>query len=145
MKINEILVRENVGKKFKFNINGEDIITTVKGYYVCGYYKIVLDFIDEVEFEEVERKIDWNKVPQWTKVQTKANLDSEWNNMYFLNSECECDDEDYREYNATFRDEFTHKENRYGKFPFCRIHPNVKIQEEWYEDYIEEEDFESLQ
>lgn len=55
MNINEVLVRENIGKKFKFNLNGQEVITEVKGYYTCGYFKIVLDFIDEIDFEEIER------------------------------------------------------------------------------------------
>lgn len=55
MNINEVLVRENIGKKFKFNLNGQEVITEVKGYYTGGYFKIVLDFIDEIDFEEIER------------------------------------------------------------------------------------------
>lgn len=58
MKIEDVLIPKNIGKKFKFELNGQEVITEVKGYYTCGYRKIVLDFIDEVEFEEIKREID---------------------------------------------------------------------------------------
>lgn len=39
MKIENVLIPKNIGKRFKFNLNGQEVITEVKGYYTCGYQK----------------------------------------------------------------------------------------------------------
>lgn len=127
MNINEVLVTKNIGKKFKFNLNGQEVITEVKGYYTGGYFKIVLDFIDEIDFEETEREIDWTKVPKFTKVRVKRVEDGEWGNKYFLEFS-----KNFKKFKTTVCDEFSYTSELDECYRYCEIHPSVKIQEEWY-------------
>ena len=133
MKIEDVLIPKNIGKKFKFNLNGQEMITEVKSYYTCGYQKIVLDFIDKIDFEEVEREIDWSKV------QVRDSDNHEWQNAYYVTYNSKSDGE----YNhcITKRDIFTNP-NCYidGNYKYCRTHPSVKVQEEWYKDYMKNEE-----
>lgn len=136
MKIEDVLIPKNIGKRFKFNLNGQEIITEVKGYYTCGYQKIALDFIDKIDFEEVEREIDWNKVPKWTKVQVKNDLKEGWVNAYFLEVSPYCNSK----YKISFGDKFTNiNEKRFDFYGEIRLDISVEIKKEWYKDYIEDE------
>lgn len=140
MKIEDVLIPKNIGKKFKFNLNGQEVITEVKGYYTCGYQKIVLDFIDEINFKEVEREIDWSKIPKWTKVLVKNEPESEYQNAYFMGVNNE---EGEILFAVTFYDMFIFEdrcgEGEFEYFDCCKLHPTVEISEEWYKDYIEED------
>ncbi|HFD2052163.1 TPA: hypothetical protein ACF2DE_002894 [Clostridium perfringens] len=136
MRIEDVLIPKNIGKRFKFNLNGQEVITEVKGYYTCGYQKIVLDFIDKIDFEEIEREIDWTKVPYQTKIQVRNSEDEEWVNRYFASylKSAINDDEDYSFGTLDrMRDDFTKINGTSGGwFKMARIHPSVKIKEEWY-------------
>lgn len=93
------------------------------------------------EFIEFEREIDWSKVPRWTKVQVRDNDKHGWANRYFVG----VNNGLFRlshPFIATIYDEFIHngydcENNCYQQ---CKIHSSVEIQEEWYKDYIEEDD-----
>ena len=78
-------------------------------------------------FIEVEREIDWTKVPRMTKVQVRDTDYDEWINQYFCGvgefgfSASSYKDDEYTDYRS------------YGtNWNYCRIHPSVYIPEEWY-------------
>ena len=86
-------------------------------------------------FTEIQREIDWTKVPRGTKVQVRDNEKQKWENAYFVS---------YAEnvFPLSFEsspikdDEFTKfKAERFSKvFEYCRIHPSVEIPNEWYKE-----------
>lgn len=138
MKIEDVLVPKNIGKRFKFNLNGQEVITEVKGYYTCGYQKIVLDFIDEIDFEEVEREIDWCKVDEYSKVQVRNENSDEWENKYFL-QKVEQDGKIGFIATTNKPDDFTNSKcGVFMCYKQCRIHSSQDIKEEWYKEYKEE-------
>ena len=72
-----------------------------------------------------ERKIDYNKVPRWTRVQVRDNDNEDWKNRYFLGR-------DGKWFLATGRDKFSYEEDCFSQYEQCRIHSSVDIKEEWY-------------
>lgn len=95
------------------------------------YYNEMFD----TTFEEIEREIDWTKVPRGTKVQVRDNEKQKWENAYFVS---------YAEnvFPLSFEsspikdDEFTKfKAERFSKiFEYCRVHESVLIPDEWYKE-----------
>lgn len=79
---------------------------------------------------EREREIDWSKVPEWTKVQVKFPGEIEWENYLFTNY---LPNNVFKFHVAGFKDdEFTGYEATRHQAEYCKIHPSVKIKEEWY-------------
>lgn len=83
---------------------------------------------------EKEKEIDWNKVPEGTKVQVSDFRDDcDWVNRYFRS----CNPKGFPFFTFEVwnrdKDKFTKKgfEGR-EQWKFCKIHPEVKIKEEWY-------------
>lgn len=78
-----------------------------------------------------DKEIDWGKVPEGTKVQVKDHHDKEWVNRYFSNFK----KGEKMPFSTWLRneDEFT-GEGFLNPAPwkYCRIHPSIKIKEEWY-------------
>ena len=83
-----------------------------------------------MDFTEVKRELDWNKVPKWTKVQGRNEDCDRWENAYFLDLS---DDEDYP-YLTTFCDEFTYTNSSGICYRQIRLHPSVEPQEDWYKE-----------
>lgn len=80
---------------------------------------------------ERKDKIDWNKVPEGTKVQVRNTENGEWVNRYYKG---------YDEYRTPARfntwkipkDEFTGSGYSYdGTWVYCRLHESVKAKKEW--------------
>lgn len=95
-------------------------------------YNTVLD----IEFIEIEKEIDWTKIPRGTKVQVRDSENQEWKNAYFsksLNSK----EVDYP-FKASFinDDEFTelNLDNTSWNYKYCKIHESVEVPEEWYKE-----------
>ncbi|HAT4106006.1 TPA: hypothetical protein I9Z35_000466 [Clostridium perfringens] len=82
---------------------------------------------------ERQREIDWSKVPKWTKVQVIFPGEViEWENYLFTDY---LPNNDFKFYVAGFKDdEFTGYEATRHAVEHCRIHPSVKIPEEWYKE-----------
>lgn len=95
------------------------------------YYNEMFD----TTFEEIEREIDWTKVPRGTKVQVKDREGGKWENSYFIKYESskeeysfqanEWQDDDYTRFNMEKYSDF---------YKYCRIHESVAIPEEWYKE-----------
>lgn len=95
---------------------------TLKGIFKQGKLELIW---------EREKEIDWEKVPEGTKVQVKDHHDREWVNRYFSNFK----KGEKMPFSTWLRnkDEFT-GEGYLTPAPwkYCRIHPSIKIKEEWY-------------
>lgn len=79
---------------------------------------------------EKERELDWSKVPEWTKVQVKFPGEVEWENYLFTNY---LPNNVFKFLVAGFKDdEFTGYEATRHQVEYCKIHPSVKIKDEWY-------------
>ncbi|MGL4571729.1 MAG: hypothetical protein ACRCVJ_11770 [Clostridium sp.] len=77
-------------------------------------------------FEEIEREIDWDKVPQWTKIQVL--VDGGYANRYLR-----LYDDEAEKVLACVCDEFTDGKHFLGCwFKHFRLHESVEIKEEWY-------------
>ena len=106
------------------------------GFAVNLLIENIEDLIEDVyngcDIEEVEREIDWAKVPRMTKVQVRDSKERMWTNSYFVGYSGY--KEGYYPYLATvcIDDEFTGIKRRGMAYKFCRIHPDVEIPEEWY-------------
>ncbi|XZN14456.1 hypothetical protein ACSW9O_15425 (plasmid) [Clostridium perfringens] len=85
------------------------------------------------DFKEHQRKIDWTKVPKWTKILVRNYTNAAWKNAYFLNYKGDKEDYNLR---ATFCDKFTYDwtPDKDKMFKFYKIHPSVTIPEEWYKE-----------
>lgn len=116
---------------FKINdVNKLMIKDDIRWVQIGISYNTVLD----IEFVEIEKEIDWTKVPRGTKVQVRDSENQEWKNAYFsktLNSK----EVDYP-FKASFinDDEFTelNLDNTSWNYKYCKIHESVEIPEEWY-------------
>lgn len=95
------------------------------------YYNEMFD----ITFEEIQREIDWTKVPRGTKVQVKDNEKGSWRNAYF--SKFIKENEEYS-FRASFvnDDKFTglSLDDSTWSYKYCRIHPTVEILDEWYKE-----------
>ena len=120
---------------YRINNNGDLIVAfedEVDKEYPSGlhYNRVIHGF-----FDEIEREIDWTKVPRGTKVQVRDNAKEEWVNKYFIefNSRKEdfpffaspCLDDNFSDYKM---------ENNGYEWIYCRIHPSVEIPDEWYKE-----------
>ena len=132
-----------VGTKFKDNDN---TIWEVEEEGEESKVKILVDISGEKElyldsetinvtFEEIEREIDWTKVPRGTKVQVKDNEKGSWRNAYF--SKFIKENEEYS-FGASFLndDKFTglSLDDNTWNYKYCRIHESVEIPDEWYKE-----------
>lgn len=63
-------------------------------------------------------KIDWNKVPKWTKVQVRDCSSEEWKNEYFLSY-----NKDTSQYITTPCSEFSYREGFFEEaYNECRVY-----------------------
>ena len=95
------------------------------------YYNEMFD----ITFEEIQREIDWTKVPRGTKVQVRNYEEwGRWINVYFV--------EQIKSTTCLFKtsffldDEFTGVtiEGNTHLWKYCRIHESVEIPDEWYKE-----------
>ena len=137
-----------VGKIYRFyngdgSILPENIyIINKQGELYCGdkYYnfsKSTLSYNTAINgfFKEIEREINWSKVPRGTKVQVKDKEEWEWKNSYFI--KYESSEKEYPfQANEWQDDDYTgFKMEQYSDFyKYCRIHESVAIPEEWYKE-----------
>lgn len=96
------------------------------------YYNEMFD----TTFEEIEREIDWTKVPRGTKVQVRDEEEEEWLNRYFLKIVKEEYEEDYFEVASYEDNNFTGYKMEYycSYWKYCRVHESVLIPDEWYKE-----------
>ena len=137
-----------VGKIYRF-YNGDGSILPKNIYIInkqgelyCGdkYYnfsKSTLSYNTAINgfFKEIEREIDWSKVPRGTKVQVKDKEDGLWRNKYFV--KFEAIDGYYPFITSIHLDnDFTNYKMEIDacEWQYCRIHPTVEIPEEWYKE-----------
>lgn len=78
-------------------------------------YGAIISFNDKktINFPKYERpsrpgkmskdEVNWDNVPQWTKVQVRDNKEEEWKNAYFLSFDKKASD---FQFEITFNDEF---------------------------------------
>ena len=131
---------------YRINNNGDLIVAfedEVDKEYPSGlhYNRVIHGF-----FDEIEREIDWSKVPRGTKVQIRDNEKGSWRNAYFLKFIKENEEYPFR---ASFMkdDEFTNlkmDDNEWG-YKYCRIYSSTEILPEWFKEEIEnKEDEETI-
>ena len=74
-----------------------------------------------------EKKIDWSKVPKWTKIEVKGEGDT-WYGAYFLGV-----DNRLEKYLVTFHDEFVfeHGTNDEYLYSVIRLYDEKDLKEEW--------------
>ena len=113
---------------YRINNNGDLIVAfedEVDKEYPSGlhYNRVIHGF-----FDEIEREIDWNKVPRGTKVQVKDIEKGSWRNAYF--SKFIKENEEYS-FRVSFvnDDKFTSLslDDSTCSYKYCRIHPTVEI------------------
>ena len=135
-----------------FLIQGDEFISKDGEYFVTinninnsviprVYYKNgnsvnsvkILSCPDIVFIQKIKNEINWNNVPRYTKVQVRDDEYGEWENRYFYkydpNDLC-----NFSTCGVKENDEFTKLgiEETMESFKFCRLHPSVSIQNEWY-------------
>lgn len=113
---------------FKEDADIKDIIYTV---YRQTYF---LDsFIDKGYVELIwkrEKEIDWNKVPEFTRVLVRDNEEDKWKKGYFLYYSKTLT----HPYVITCHGKFTYEEGYYcGGYKQIKIYDENDIKEEWYE------------
>ena len=128
-------IRENVELDGIFRINNANklmIKDDTRWVQIEVSYNTVLD----IEFIEIEKEIDWTKVPRGTKVQVRDSENQEWSNAYFSKI-LKSKNTDYP-FRASFinDDEFTklNLDDTSWSYKCCRIHKSVEIPEEWYKE-----------
>lgn len=128
-------IRENVELDGIFRINNANklmIKDDTRWVQIEVSYNTVLD----IEFVEIEKEIDWTKVPRGTKVQVRDSENQEWSNAYFSKI-LKSKNTDYP-FRASFinDDEFTklNLDDTSWGYKCCRIHKSVEIPEEWYKE-----------
>lgn len=85
-----------------------------------------------MDFTEIKRELDWNKVPSWTKVQVRDEDTREWQNVYYLGlSELRT-----FPYLITFYDKFTFNDEYASGLSYkqIRLHESVTPQADWYKE-----------
>lgn len=101
----------------------------------CSKY----NYLITLDFKEVEREIDWDKVSEDTKVQVLAeDLDTHspiWINMYFISYNELVNFPFFCSPTKEKDDNFTGYKRPTNHFLDCRIHPSVEIPEDWYKDW----------
>ncbi|EJT6498259.1 hypothetical protein ACRTAL_003224 [Clostridium perfringens] len=136
-----------VGKRLSIKLEDYDDDLLLKSTYrfndIMKVYKAgkgftsIYDFFRTKHLIEVwkrESKIDWNKIPKWTKVQVVKPKDNEENeilNFYFFEYVSEKTKYHYI-VKKFIDDEFTGAKDTAIPFDNCSIHPSVKVLEEWY-------------
>lgn len=139
------------GKIYNF-YSKEGINTPNRLYRVNNNRNLIVTFEDEVDkeyqsglsyntiingyFIEIEREIDWNKVPRGTKVQVRDDENQEWENRYFIKY-IPSDDKEYPfKISKWLDDNYINLEMEYlcDVWKYCRIHESVQIPEEWYKE-----------
>lgn len=117
MVINDCIVKEYMYNLFN-NFNDNLTEKTYKKLDIVEVYKerkgrklIPTNWFRGIEKEEPiwkrEDKVDWNKVPQWTKVQVRDCDDYRWHNAYFI----KYDNNETFPFYVTTCDKFTHSSN----------------------------------
>ena len=86
-------------------------------------------------FTEIQREIDWSKVPRGTKVQVSLTENGDWFNRYFIDTGKE-DGEYTFVTSLALDDDFTsyEMEDFSDGWEYCRIHPSIEIPNEWYKE-----------
>ena len=82
------------------------------------------------EFIKVERKIDWSKVPFFTKVRVRNKHDNTWKYRYFMGHL-------NNKFKATMMDDFVAKyemEIPINSYDICEIYEDIDIEDDWYEE-----------
>lgn len=97
---------------------------------ICRTYNEVVC----LNFKEIKRELDWDKVPCRTKVQVRDEDSEEWRNAYFLDLRF---DNKITLYVITFCDEFTYTNATRAYYKQIRLHPSVKPEENWYSEVQE--------
>lgn len=97
---------------------------------MCELYDI-LCYVDNLELIwEREHEIDYDKVPEGTKVQVRDRETDDWENAYFI-SKRPVASTNYP-YLVTKCDDFTWKDEESNMiFRYIRLHPSVTPQDEW--------------
>lgn len=120
---------------YRINNNGDLIVAfedEVDKEYPSGlhYNRVIHGF-----FDEIEREIDWSKVPRGTKVQVKDREGGEWENSYFIKYESSKEKYPFQ-VNEWQDDDYTgFKMEQYSDFyKYCRIHESVEIPDDWYKE-----------
>lgn len=129
MVINDCIVRERVYNPLNdFNDNLTEKL--FKELDIVEVYKErkgaelrPTNWFENIENEEPiwkrEEEIDWNKIPQWTKVQVRDSSNEKWRNAYFLNYVL---DEKFK-FKTTFYDKFTSEGGLFGgSWKQCRLY-----------------------
>ena len=129
------------GKIYKCNDCGKYKVKDKELWHVSSNNKwyvsdLTYNYIINTNFTEIKRKLDWDKVPSWTKAQARDEDTEEWKNVYFVEmahvEEGEMVHPDaFYPYYATFCDEFTHTDWENGEYyKQIRLHGSVIPQED---------------
>lgn len=135
MKINEIFEKNDKSARYEYdkfiwqiNLEGEELINER-----CDIFTDIYSIKEllECEFTEIEREIDWTKIPKWTKVNVRDYEDEQWRNSYLLEYDNEVEGE--FKFHCTSDSEFTYKSFENNEWYInCRIDKSVTPKEEWY-------------
>lgn len=106
----------------KFNIN---FVYKTKSYGL-GLKELLSETKSLEKIWERPREIDWSKVPFGTKVQASDHSNLKGSRRNYLVSYEKRLEKPFLIFNEELNEVFSYK--------YCRIHPSVKIQEEWYKE-----------
>lgn len=122
------------GGSYKINIDKNLMVVTDDGEESISH--LLYNQVVNGYFVEIEKEIDWTKVPRGTKVQVRDSENQEWSNAYFSKI-LKSKNTDYP-FRASFinDDEFTklNLDDTSWGYKCCRIHKSVEIPEEWYKE-----------
>ena len=115
-------------------VKGIEAYDIEKVYKITNGYECRLDeIIDELPIENVElvwerkKEIDWNKVPQFTRVKVRDSDGARWRNSYFIRH---YEGEKFP-YRTTVCDEYTYRSDS-TRWRQIKIFDESDIKEEWY-------------
>lgn len=134
-----ILKIDSLNDNLSYEVKGK-IYKNILNYSIDKVYKIsnmnnkslseIIDYLPEDSVEliwERKREIDWSKVPKLTKVIINDYESSFGEERFFIAYEPKLKDYPF----ITITDL---KEGLAGSYKYCRIHPDVKIQDDWYKE-----------
>ena len=122
------------GGSYKINIDKNLMVVTDDGEESISH--LLYNQVVNGYFVEIEKEIDWTKVPRGTKVQVRDSENQEWSNAYFSKI-LKSKNTDYPFRASSINDdEFTklNLDDTSWSYKCCRIHKSVEIPEEWYKE-----------
>ena len=105
-----------------------DIVRVFKHINFSNGVEWGLKFPVGILWTREEKKIDWSKVPKWTKIEVRIGENNPWYGAYFLEV-----DERLNKYVVTFHDKFVfeHGTNDIYLYSEIRLYDKKDFKKEW--------------